>query len=278
MPELPEVETIVRALRDGGRGADSVLGKRIINADVFWDRSIQSPSAGKFIQQIKDNDIEDISRRGKYIQIRLSKSYLFFHLRMSGDIVIEEGRTPIHKHVRVKLDLDDGRKISFYNPRKFGRVWLVDDPHKVIGKLGIEPFDSSLNKQTLHKMLGSKKRQLKPLLMDQSFIAGLGNIYTDEALHMSKLHPLTISDQVSLKKSGDLLNSIREVLKTGIKNNGASFDWMYKGGEFQNQFRVFHRKNKDCPVCSTKIVKMVVGQRGTHICPKCQKTPRLEEK
>ena len=126
-------------------------------------------------------------------------------------------------------------------------------------------------------MLNSRKRQIKPLLMDQSFIAGLGNIYTDESLHMSKIHPLTISSNITEKKSGELLNSIRKVLDTGIKNNGASFDWMYKGGEFQNQFRVFHRKGEDCPVCGTQIIKMVVGQRGTHICPKCQSVPRNQE-
>jgi len=275
MPELPEVETIVRALKDGGRGADSILGKKIVDAKVFWNRTIEEPGPKIFTKKIVGQKINKIKRRGKYIHIHLNNDHLFFHLRMSGDIVIEEESIPVHKHVRIYVCLDDDRKISFYNPRKFGRVWLVDNPKKVIGKLGIEPFDETLDKKMLYQMLNSRKRQLKPLLMDQTFIAGLGNIYTDEALHMSKLHPLSISDQINIKESGLLLNSIRSVLETGIKTNGASFDWMYKGGEFQNQFRVFQRKGEECPVCGTEIRKMVVGQRGTHICPNCQQVQEL---
>jgi len=270
MPELPEVETIVRALRDGGRGAESILCSEIVSSKVYWKRSIAEPGPKVFSNQIRGQKVDDISRRGKYIHIHLDRGHLFIHLRMSGDIVIEDIVAPDHKHVRVRIDLDDNRKISFYNPRKFGRVWLVDDPAKVIGKLGIEPFDKKLNAKLLHQMLNSRKRQLKPLLMDQTFIAGLGNIYTDETLHISKLHPLTISNQIDQKKSKVLLRSIRLVLETGIKNNGASFDWMYKGGEFQNQFKVFQREGELCTDCGTVIIKMVVGQRGTHICPSCQ--------
>ncbi len=275
MPELPEVETIVRALRDGGRGGDSILGKKIVNAKVFWNKTIEETGPRIFTKKIVGQKIKNISRRGKYIHIHLDNDHLFFHLRMSGDIVIEDEEIPVHKHVRINLSLDDKRKISFYNPRKFGRVWLVDDPDRVVGKLGIELFDKSLDKKLLHQMLNTRKRQLKPLLMDQTFISGLGNIYTDEALHMSKLHPLSISDQINMKESSVLLNSIRSVLETGIKTNGASFDWMYKGGEFQNQFRVFQRKGEECPVCGTEIRKMVVGQRGTHICPNCQQLQEL---
>ena len=277
MPELPEVETIVRALNKGGRGANSILEKKIISSKVFWKRSIEKPGPRIFTKKISGQKIFKITRRGKYIHFHLSKGNLFFHLRMSGDIVIEDEEVPVHKHVRVNLSLDDSRKISFYNPRKFGRVWLVEDPDHVTGKLGIEPFDDTLNADLFFQMLNSRKRQLKPLLMDQSFIAGLGNIYTDEALHLAGLHPLTPSNLVGKEKSAKLLKSIRSVLSTGIRNNGASFDWVYKGGEFQNEFRVYKRKDENCPECGAQIKKMVVGQRGTHFCPSCQSLPQFQE-
>ena len=199
---------------------------------------------------------------------------MFFHLRMSGDIVIEDENIPDHKHVRVNLSFDDSRKLSFYNARKFGRVWLVDNPEDVVGKLGIEPFDKSLNGNKFFQILNNRKRQLKPLLLDQSIIAGIGNIYCDEALHKAKLHPLTISNIVSQEQAKDLLRAIRHVLKTGVKNNGASFDWAYKGGKFQNEFKVYQRKGEACPDCGNEIRKIVVGQRGTHLCLICQ--PKID--
>ncbi|MGZ9163868.1 MAG: zinc finger domain-containing protein, partial [Anaerolineales bacterium] len=115
-----------------------------------------------------------------------------------------------------------------------------------------------------------KHRQLKPLLLDQTFLAGLGNIYTDEALHIAKLHPLAVSDSITAKQARVLQDAVRKVLEEGIRRNGASIDWVYRGGEFQNHFRVYDRKGKPCPVCGTKIERIVVGQRSTHYCPKCQ--------
>ncbi len=120
--------------------------------------------------------------------------------------------------------------------------------------------------ENLHK----KKRQLKPLLLDQTFLAGLGNIYTDECLHIAKLHPLALSNSVTQKQARALHEAIQSVLREGIRRNGASIDWVYRGGDFQNHFRVYDRDGKPCPVCGTVIQKFTVGQRGTHICPKCQ--------
>ena len=158
----------------------------------------------------------------------------------------------------------------FNDTRKFGRVWLTDTPEEVLGKLGPEPFGDEFTAKWLHENLHGRHRQLKPLLLDQTFLAGLGNIYTDEALHMAKLHPLRASDSVNAKQAEGLWNAIREVLQEGIRTNGASIDWVYRGGEYQNHFRVYDRTGEPCPVCGTKIKKLVVGQRGTHICPKCQ--------
>ena len=131
----------------------------------------------------------------------------------------------------------------------------------------------SLTTDDLYRRLQSKDRIIKSLLLDQSFIAGLGNIYTDEALHLAGIHPLTSSKRLKHSDAGRLLDSIRSVLMDGIQRNGASIDWVYRGGEYQNNFRVYGRTGKPCPVCGTEIKRLVVGQRGTHICPLCQPTP-----
>jgi formamidopyrimidine-DNA glycosylase len=136
--------------------------------------------------------------------------------------------------------------------------------------LGPEPFSRKFTPQWLHTALHRKHRQLKPLLLDQTFLAGLGNIYTDESLHLAKLNPLLESDAVTPQQAEALHAAIRKMLKEGIRRNGASIDWVYRGGEFQNYFRVYDRAGKPCPVCGTNIERMIVGQRSTHICPNCQ--------
>jgi formamidopyrimidine-DNA glycosylase len=140
----------------------------------------------------------------------------------------------------------------------------------VLGRLGPEPLSKEFTSKWLYNALHKKHRQLKPLLLDQTFLAGLGNIYTDEALHIAKLHPLAASDSITAKQAEALQKAVRQVLKEGIRRNGASIDWVYRGGEFQNHFRVYDREGKPCPTCGAKIQRMTVGQRGTHYCPKCQ--------
>ena len=142
---------------------------------------------------------------------------------------------------------------------------------KVLGRLGPEPLSQSFTSYWLYDALRSRHRQLKPLLLDQTFLAGLGNIYTDEALHMAKLHPRALSDSVTAKQAERLHQAIQVILQEGIRRNGASIDWVYRGGDFQNHFRVYGRDGEPCPVCGTAIQKIIVGQRGTHICPSCQK-------
>jgi formamidopyrimidine-DNA glycosylase len=160
--------------------------------------------------------------------------------------------------------------LVFNDTRKFGRVWLTPHPEEVLAQLGPEPFNRNFTPKWLHTALHSKHRQLKPLLLDQTFLAGLGNIYSDEALNLAKLNPLAASDSVTPKQAEALHTAIRRVLKEGIRRNGASIDWVYRGGEFQNYFRVYDRAGKPCPTCGTKIQRIVVGQRSTHFCPKCQ--------
>ncbi len=272
MPELPEVETIARSLRP------KLVGMTILHADLRWARTLAYPSPKKFKQQIKGQLINQVDRRAKFINIQLQDYNLMIHLRMSGDLLIKDYKIAPEKHDRLILDLTSGPspigrgecRLVFNDTRKFGRVWLTNNPEEILGKLGPEPFGNEFTAKWLHANLHNRKRQLKPLLLDQTFLAGLGNIYTDEALHIAKLHPLRASDSVSPKQAESLWGAIREVLEEGIRRNGASIDWVYRGGEYQNYFRVYDRTGEPCPVCGTKIKKLVVGQRGTHICPKCQ--------
>jgi formamidopyrimidine-DNA glycosylase len=264
MPELPEVETIISSLRP------ALIGKTILSVDLRWNRTLVNPSPKKFQKVILGQQIQDIFRRAKFLQIKLSGSYLIIHLRMSGDLLVVLGGYQPAKHDRLILKMTDDMSLVFSDPRKFGRVWLLDDPSVVFQNLGPEPLSDEFTPSWLYAALHSRHRQLKALLLDQSFLAGLGNIYTDEALHLARLHPLTPSDTVTVEQAEILWISVRQVLQEGIQRNGASIDWVYRGGDFQNHFRVYGRQGKACPVCGTKIERIVVGQRGTHFCPTCQ--------
>jgi len=264
MPELPEVETIIRALRP------ALIGKSILSADLRWKRTLVTPSPRKFRHLIRGQQIQDIFRRAKFLHIKLSASHLIIHLRMSGDLLVILGGYQPAMHDRLILKLTGDMTCVFSDPRKFGRVWLVSDPAEVFRDLGPEPLSDEFTPAWLHTALNKQSRQLKPLLLDQSFLAGLGNIYTDEVLHMARLHPMTQSDSVTIEEAEILWMAIRQVLEEGIRRNGASIDWVYRGGDFQNHFRVYGRQGEACPVCGTTIKRIVVGQRGTHICPNCQ--------
>lgn len=264
MPELPEVETIARALQP------QLSGRRIQAAHLLWERTLAEPSKAEFGRRICGQDIRSLGRRGKFLIVSLSQDSLLIHLRMSGDLLIEAADLPLAIHHRLILELDNGQRLALNDPRKFGRVWLVDDPSKVVGDLGPEPLDDTFSAADIYRRLHAVRRQLKPLLLDQRFLAGLGNIYTDEALHLAKLHPLTTSDKVNEEQAADLLRAIRIVLMEGIRRNGASIDWVYRGGDFQNYFRVYQRTGQACPMCGSAIQRILVGQRGTHFCPTCQ--------
>jgi formamidopyrimidine-DNA glycosylase len=300
MPELPEVETIRRKLRDGVPGihtiephkgvregaparyhvggreqgpekaSPSLLGKRIQRAELLWEGTLAEPSPDEFYLRILGQTITDFGRRAKYLLIHLSEDTLMVHLRMSGDLLVEQEKDPIAPHHRFLLYFDDGYRLAFNDTRKFGRIWLLDDPAPLLAKLGPEPLDGSLTPENFYARLKRRRRQLKPLLLDQSFIAGIGNIYADEALFHARLHPHTLAASLTPEQAANLLTSIRYVLQAGIEANGASIDWVYRGGDFQNQFQVYQRADEACYRCGTPIRRIVVGQRGTHFCPHCQ--------
>jgi len=270
MPELPEVETIRRVLRNGTEEVPSIVGREIVSVDLLWERTLAYPGVKDFRRRIIGQTILDVHRRGKHLILPLTSDTLLFHLRMSGDLMVEDSRKEVQKHVRLVLNLRGDIRLAFVNPRKFGRVWLLEEPNKILGALGPEPFDPDLTEERFSQMLQVRKRMLKPLLMDQHFIAGLGNIYTDEALFDAGLHPKRLANGLSRLEAARLLGSIRKVLLEGIRRNGASIDWMYRGGGFQQVLRVYQRTGKPCVRCGTPIERMVLGQRGTHFCPRCQ--------
>ncbi len=267
MPELPEVETRVRQLRA------PCIDRTIERARINWPRHIDTPSPSVFRRRIRGQRVTDVRRRGKFLIFQLSEDALLFHLRMSGDLYLAAEQSPVDRHVHTVLILDNLEQLRFSDARKFGRVYLVSSEDEITAGLGPEPLSKQFTPEKFTRALGARKRMIKPLLLDQNFIAGMGNIYTDEALHLAGLHPLTHSHTLSPAQARRLWHSLRQVLRDGILHNGASIDWVYKGGSHQNHFRVYGRRGEPCHGCGCTITRTTIAQRGTYFCPSCQPAP-----
>lgn len=274
MPELPEVETIVIELKQA-----SLIGTKIEEAEVKWPRSIAGESKDVFCQKIKHRIFQDITRRGKFIIFHLDQGYLLVHLRMTGKFrIISKENVPAAAHERIRLNLSDGRILLFEDQRKFGKWYLVQDPTRALSGLGVEPLSSFFTIQFFNQLLAGHHKKIKPFLLDQHYIAGLGNIYVDEALWDAKIHPLRYSDSLTYEEVKALHHAIKKVLKKGIENTGTTlgsssanyFSVSGRRGENQHQLKVFRKDGTPCSRCRTPIIKIVVGQRGTHVCPHCQ--------
>ena len=287
MPELPEVETVVRDLRP------HLVGRTITGATVRWKRTIATPGARTFARRIRNHKITVISRRGKFLIFHLrcrdvqplhrpqgqvlnapTTRYLLVHLRMTGGFHLDPCDAPRDKHMPVCLQLNDGYELRFRDTRKFGRMWLVDDPERVVGKLGPEPLE--IPAREFHARIEKRRGNLKPLLLDQTFLAGIGNIYADESLWYARLHPLRQAETLTRAERSRLFRAIRQVLTRAIAVGGTSIDVMYKringmSGGFTNSLRAFDQEERPCRRCGTPIQKTIVGQRGTHFCPTCQR-------
>jgi formamidopyrimidine-DNA glycosylase len=273
MPELPEVETFRRHLLQGSSGAPSILGKKILDAELLWNRTLVSPTPEEFIQLVQGQYVTGVSRRGKNLIIQLARDALIIHLRMSGDIIVEEKTKPLGKHYRLVLNFSDSYRLAFNNIRKFGRVWLTRDPEAFLSHLGPEPLGDDFTVEKFQEILGSRSRQLKNFLLDQEMIAGLGNIYTDEALYRARLHPTVKTNTLNSSQVQLLWQSIREVLLEGIKNQGSSIDWMYRGGDYQKYLSVYNLEGQPCKRCQTPVQRIKIAQRSTYLCPSCQQAP-----
>lgn len=276
MPELPEVETFARSLSNGGMTGSSILNRPIRDAALYWERSLAAQDAGDFFIWFRGKTVDSVGRRGKYLKLRIGDRWLLIHLRMSGDLRTIPADAPVGKHDRFALTFIDGERLVFSDARKFGRIWLLRDPETILSKLGIEPLSDALTAEFLRGIFEKTGRPIKSVLLDQSLIAGLGNIYTDEALFLAGIHPLTPAQRVArmnLTRLESLREAIQSVLTEGIRRNGASIDWVYRGGDFQNHFSVYGKKGAACPNCGAAIERTVVGQRGTHFCARCQALP-----
>ena len=268
MPELPEVETVVRALRE------PLIGQTIIEIRNYWPKQI-NPELDEFQKRIYGKRVEAVERRAKYIVISLTDhETIIIHLRMSGHLSVVDKDFPAEKHVHTIFSLANGQELRFRNPRKFGRVYLVQNQEDILGKLGPEPLEPSFTVELLTERLNGRSRQLKPLLLDQTFIAGVGNIYADEAAFDASLHPERRVDTLSPEEINALHHAIQKVLRLGIEREGASISQYIKPdgtkGEMQNAVMVFRRTGQPCYHCATPIERIKLGGRSTHFCPNCQ--------
>jgi formamidopyrimidine-DNA glycosylase len=275
MPELPEVETIARDLNAAG-----IAGRTLTCAHVYWPGTIATPSVPDFCRLIERKTIAGVRRRGKFLVFDFAGGgNLLMHLRMSGRLhwVSEGSQRMAHEH--VVLSFADGCELRFHDTRKFGRIYLTPDAERILGRLGPEPLDPAFTPQLFKKMMSNRNRRVKPLLLDQTFIAGLGNIYTDEALWEAKIHPQRLAAELTSQEARVLHAAIRKVLRRGLKNLGTSlgtgkanfYSVSRRRGRNRDELKVFRRTGEPCPRCAAEIRRIIVGQRSTHVCPKCQK-------
>ncbi|MFH1853309.1 MAG: DNA-formamidopyrimidine glycosylase [Candidatus Neomarinimicrobiota bacterium] len=270
MPELPEVETVVRSIRP------LIAGKTI--AAVFtaanYPQVIATHSPQKFNRLVAGQSVVAVGRRGKYIVISLDTGFILIHLRMTGRLLSRLGENDKPQHVTITINFQDGSKLFFKDYRKFGRIYFTANADFLEEKLGVEPLSDKFTDKWLSTGLKQSSRKIKPLLLDQSFIAGLGNIYVDEALWTARIHPETSSKRISPSKVRQLHAAIQNILQRSIEQNGTTIINFAFGenstGEFVNELMVFGRESQSCLRCGTTIIKIRVGQRGTHFCPKCQ--------
>ena len=280
MPELPEVQTVINDLNDA-----LALPATITGAAVFWPKTVTGCNPDDFDAVLRGRKIMRIWRRAKYIVIDLDNNrHLVIHLRMTGHLLLAPAGAPRDKHEHVVLHLADGRELRFHDTRKFGRFYLTDDLQTFFGNIGPEPLSNGFAPVILADMLKGKSRKLKPLLLDQGFMAGLGNIYVDEALWEAGLHPETKAGDVTPEEAQKLYHAIVKVLQSGLDNMGTTLgtsaaNYYSVGGRTgrnRDKLQVFRRQGLPCPRCGTTIEKLVVGQRGTHICPQCQRQKKTE--
>lgn len=276
MPELPEVETVKETLKR------LVLNKTIKSVKVIYPKIIEYPSVEEFIGILKDREIKDINRRGKWLIFNLGEYTLLSHLRMEGKFFIKNHDDEINKHEHVIFKFDDN-ELRYRDTRKFGRMYLYKtcevNNKKPLNELGLEPWDNNLTSSYLIEKYKNKRLPIKTVLLDQSIIVGIGNIYADEILFLSKINPLTRCCDLNNKDCDKIIENTRDVLENAIKLGGTTIR-SYESSEgvhglFQNELYVHIKENVKCSICGTKIKKIRVGGRGTYYCSKCQ---RLKKK
>ena len=268
MPELPEVETIARKL------APALTGHTITDVDIRWDRTVDRPDLVTFRNSLIGATFTHIGRRGKFLVMALDTGQsLLVHLRMSGKFALQPGKD---KHTRLRIQLEHSRWIRYVDQRKFGRFYLVDEPDELVGDLGPEPLSPSFTVAQFCEQFENRRGEIKRLLLNQSFIAGLGNIYASEALWQAQVHPERHADTLSHDECRRLHHAIVDVLRSGLDHGGTSLEdrqYIYPDGgtgKHQHHLRVYDRAGDTCPRCGFELRRIVQGQRSTYFCPMCQ--------
>jgi formamidopyrimidine-DNA glycosylase len=282
VPELPEVETIAREVRP------LVVGRRIVDAWFDWPNQIKSPAPHEFVPAVRAREILGVERRAKWIVLALGPqseatqpAVLAIQVKMTGQLDVVPREAPSDKHVHAVFSLDDGRDLRLRDTRKFGRLALYSETEAaaVLGTLGPEPLGDELTLADFRRLLRRRKARLKTLLMNQEFLAGVGNIYADEALWRARLHPLRSASALRSDQARDLYVALRDVLAEAIERRGSSVD-SYRApsgsGSMQDFLNVYGRAGKPCPRCGRPTRRMIIGARSTHFCSWCQRLPQRE--
>lgn len=267
MPELPEVETVRRTLKN------FIIGKEVQNISVYYDNIIEG-DAQIFVETLQGQTIRDINRIGKYLIFILDRSAFISHLRMEGKYNIVEDSEPLSKHEHAAFHFDDGTDLRYHDTRKFGRLKLADKENYIqelpLCKLGPEPWDADA--KAVYQKIHKSSMPVKTLLLDQSILTGIGNIYANEICFSMKMNPKTPGNKVSKKRTDELVEVSKQVLDKAISQGGTtvhSFDANGVSGLFQLQLQV--HMQKVCPICNGEVTKEMVRGRGTYYCKKCQK-------
>ena len=273
MPEKPEVITVTKKLEK------RLINKKIINVDVLYPKMIDYPSIDEFKEKIKNQTFKSFTTRGKWIVCELDTDYLLFHLRMEGKFFFRTKEDEINKHEHVIFNLEDDEQLRFADVRKFGKVMLIPKDKlydmKPYNELGKEVWDKSLNSAYLKDKYKNKSLPIKSLLLDQSIVTGIGNIYADEILFLSKINPEEKGSNLKDKDLNNIISNSIKVLDEAVEQGGTTIRSYTSeegvSGNFQNNLYVHQREKEKCRICNSTIKKIRVGGRGTYFCPKCQK-------
>lgn len=275
MPELPEVETVRRTLYD------RVVGRRVARVEIITPRQVYHPDPDSFRLELEGAAFTDINRRGKYLLFQLGPVTLVGHLRMSGRLYVCDPDRERDKHTHLIFHLDDGREMRYEDQRKFGGFHLLgpsgEGAPPGLAALGPEPLSDAFTVAVLAEALVAKKAPIKAALLDQRVVAGLGNIYVDEALFCARVHPERAAGSLDFQEIQALQGCIQRVLERAVEKRGTTFSLYFAGdaapGDMYDELKVFDRAGEPCPRCGTPIIKLAVAQRGTHVCPACQPAP-----
>lgn len=270
MPELPEVETVIGVLKN------IVIGKRISEVEIYWNNIISINNIGSFKHDLIDQEIINITRRGKYILMELTDFVLITHLRMEGKFYFHESKVSKDKHTHVIICFSDDTFLHYHDVRKFGKMYLYhkDEEFTCLSNLGPEPWDKELTVPYLKHRFRNKKHPIKTLLLDQSIVAGIGNIYANEICFSTRIDPRTSASHLSDDKLLDIIVATQSILEKAIQLGGTTIKSYTSSlgvtGLFQQELFVHGRENEPCKICSTNIEKIKLGGRGTYYCPSCQ--------